>query len=647
MPYAQLFTRFKLKDRLELRNRVAVLPYGTAMVVDGAPTEGDIAHYENIARSGPGLMFSGAMVVHPSSAMRSRILTEGYDQRIIPHLKHKVDALHRHGVIVFGQVVHLGREWVLGDSDVPAMAPSAIRSPRDAYAPREMSQADIDTIVEAFGLTARNLQLAGYDGTEIHAAHGYLVAQFLSPATNKRTDGYGGTPERRLRFLLEVIDCIRHHCGTDFGLSVRLSADEEQLDGLEVRDTVQIAKCLEAHGHTDLINVTLGTRGAYVKDMTTPEAAAFAAAKAIRRECRIPILVGQRISTPEVAARAIAEGAADLVGMARAFLADPAWLTKAAAGTASRIRPCLNLNQDCRAFSPHLHCAVNPHTGRELAQPFREWRPAQSPKRIAVIGGGPGGLEAALTAAQRGHQVSVFEASDSFGGQFLIAATVPNRQGLARLIDWQVSELRLLGVPLHLGRRITAAGDLPAAFDAAIIATGAQPNPVAPTLAAKGVVRWFDVLRDGAPEPRGRGRALFVDDGTGFWWNYGVAEALVRAGWTLTVSTPSSVVAHQIPHESIAPMLARLGRGLTEYRVLTTLDDVVPEGAILTDLTSGQDRLVECDLVVVQTGRCPVNGTSTALEAAGVAEAHQIGDCLTPRRMSFAVFEGQRVGLDI
>jgi 2,4-dienoyl-CoA reductase (NADPH2) len=641
MPYPRLFREFAL-GRRRLDNRVAVLPYGTAMVTDGVPTDGDKAHYANIARSRPGLVITGATVVHPSSAGRNRILTEAYNELAVASLGHKAAMMQAHGCVVFGQLVHLGREWPVGDSDVPPMAPSPLRSPRDAYLPREMSQLDIDTVVEAFGRSARNLQQAGFDGIDIHGAHGYLVAQFLSPATNRRTDAYGGTPQKRLRFLLEVIDSIRRQCGDDLGLSVRLSADEEIADGLEIPDTVQIAKALEAHGGVDLLSLTLGTRGAYVKDMTVPDATAANAAIAVRRECRLPILLGQRISDPVVAERLLEEDTADLVGMVRAFLADPEWLTKVRRDEATRIRPCLNLNQDCRAFSPHLHCAVNPMIGRETTQDFGELSPAATSKRVAVIGGGPGGLEAALSAARRGHRVTVFEQGESFGGQFLYAASVPHRQRLRRLIDHQLSELRLHGVTLKLASPIKTAADLDGDYDAAVVATGARPRPLDPALAAAGVRSWFDVLDQGAPAADGR--AVFVDDGSGFWWNYGVAEALVDAGWQLTLVTPSATVGHMIPHESVAPMLARLGAGNATYRVLTAFDSLAPGGVRLVNLTSGDEDVVPCGLVVLQTGRAPAENPTAALLAAGVPEVHQVGDCITPRRMSFAVLEGQRVG---
>lgn len=646
MHYPKLFAPYRT-ERLELKNRIAVLPYGTAMVRDGRPTGDDLAHYVNIAKSGPGLIFTGATVVHPTSAMRNRILTEAFDEGIVESLTTKVEAIHRYDVKVFGQILHLGREWTVADADFPPMAPSPIRSPRDAYLPREMDQGDIRTIVTAFARSARHLQMAGYDGIEIHAAHGYLVAQFLSPAANHRTDEYGGSPQKRARFLLEIITAIREHCGQDIGLSVRLSADEEVVDGMEIRDTMQLAGELQQHGGVDLLSITLGIRGGYVKDMTSPPATAANAAAAIRRSCDIPVLVGQRIGTPDVAERVLSDGSADLVGMARALFADSQWIPKAARGEAHRIRPCLNFNQDCRAFSPHLHCGVNPEIGRERDPVFAELRPALIRKRIAVIGGGPGGLEFALTAARRGHDVTVFEASASFGGQFLYAASVPHREGLQRLLDHQLAELRLLGVELLAEHPVHGAEDLQASFDAAIVATGAVAAPLDAQLSQDGAIGWIDILNEGAPQPGGNGKAVFVDDGTGFWWNYGVAEALVAAGWELTFVTPSPSVGHMIPHESIAPLLGRLARGHTEFHVLSALESITDGFANIYHMTSGREISVASDLTVVHTGRTPVAGPVEELNKSGIREIHQIGDCLTPRRVTFALFEAQRIARTI
>ena len=642
MPYERLFSPFAAK-RFKLLNRLVVLPYGTAMVRDGVLTEADIAHYEAIAKTGPGLIITGATIVHPTSALRVRMLLEAFNDEAAEMLQKKADMVHGHGVKLFGQILHLGRESTGLDSDYPPSGPSPVRSPRDAFAPHELDTGEIATLVEAFGRSALNLKQAGFDGIEIHGAHGYLVTQFLSPATNQRSDGYGGCFDNRMRFLIEVIHAIRKYCGEEMPLSVRLSADEEIADGLEIPDTRRIAVALADLGLVDVLNITLGVRGGYVKDMTAPDAVAAHAAKSVRAACGLPVIVGQRIGTPEVAERVLAEGAGDLVGMARAFIADPEWITHAAVDEADRIRPCLNLNQDCRAFTPHLHCAVNPATGREMYPGFGALKPADPVKRIAVIGGGPAGLEAALTATKRGHTVTVFEAADGFGGQFLYASAVPHRATLRRLLDYQLRELRRLGVPLRTGVEILGPEDLDGAYDAAIVATGAVAAPLDDRLRSGGAVSWFDVLDEGAPAPTGMSRALFVDDGSGFWWNYGVAEALAVAGWQVTIATPSINVAHQIPAESVSPLLGRLGAAGTGFRILTSLDSLIPGGARLTSLLTGEDEDLACELVVVQTGRTAVAGPIQALRESGLSEVHAVGDCLTPRRVSFALYEAQRV----
>lgn len=639
--FPNLFKPYAI-GKLQLANRIVMLPHGTSMVRNGAITEDDIAYYEARARSGLGLMITGAAIVHPSTATKSGTLVAPYSEHVLESLAKRVDAVHAHGVKIIGQLVHLGREMIGSESEYAPMAPSVIRSPRDPFPPHEMNHADIREIVESFGYCAANLKRTGHDGVEIHGAHGYLVAQFLSPATNFRTDAYGGSLECRMRFLREVIESIRRHCGDDFVLGLRLSADEEIENGLEIQDNVRISKAIAAWGMTDYLSITVGTRGSYVKDVTQPVATAARAAQLIREACGLPIIVGQRINSPDVAERILAEGQADMVGMARAFIADADWVSKAANGQSERIRPCLGLNQDCRSFSPHLHCAVNPMAGRELRPEFAFKGITSKPRRIAVIGAGPGGLEAARVASLRGHDVSVFEASDGIGGQFLYASTVPHRDDLRRLIDYLGGELRRQSVPVHLETRINSAADLGGQFDVAIIATGAVAKPVPDEFAGTHVITWFDVLEQGAPAPSGSGYAVLVDDGSAFWWTYGVAEALVIAGWKLRIATPSVTIASTIPSESLGPLLARLGTGGTEYSVLTTLESVAQGQANLMNITSGEVEEVACDLLVLQTGRQSVQGIDAILRTAGL-ETYTIGDCVTPRRMSHAVFDAQKL----
>lgn len=640
-PYPRLLEPFA-SGRLELANRLVVLPHGTSMVRDGNITDEDIAYFEARARSRPGMIILGAIITHPTSSLRGHHLVEAYHEQGFEMLRRRTEAIHKHGVKVVGQLVHLGREMIGGELNYAPSAPSPLRSPRDPFAPHELSQREIVTLVQAFAESAANLKQTGHDGAEIHGAHGYLVAQFLSPATNERTDAYGGTPEKRMRFLLEVLEAMRQRCGDDFLLGLRLSADEEIADGMGIQDTARVATELARLKCVDYLSITLGTRGAYVKDVSSPAAPAARAAHIIRDASGLPIIVGQRITTPDVAERLLSNGDADLIGVARAMITDPEWMAKAARGQADRIRPCIGLNQDCRAFSPHLHCAANPTAGRELLTEFGASRPTTRPRRIAVIGGGPGGLEAARVAAVRGHDVTVFEASDGLGGQFLYASSLPHRKELRNFIDYLRGELNHHQVGVEMRTVIDDPAQIKGAFDVAIIATGAVAKPLPDEFVAERVVSWFDVLANGAPTPQDNSRAVLVDDGSAFWWSYGVAEMLIQAGWQLLIATPSAAIAQHIPAESANALLARLGRAGTEYRVLTTLYEMASDGAHLMNVTSGEEFVLDCGLVVVQTGRAPVAKLVTPFEASGM-EFHTIGDCVTPRRMSHAVFEAHRL----
>lgn len=621
-----------------LRNRIVMLPHGTSMVVHGAPTGDDIAYYVRRAASGPGLMVTGASVTSLDSTRRGRKLIETFNDDALPMLARRATAVRAEGAAIVGQIVHLGRESIGMESDWPLLAPSALRSPRDLQAPRELDDADIRRIIADFALCARNLEATGHDGVEIHGAHGYLVGQFLSPATNQRDDRWGGDPGRRLRFLCDVIEAIRGACGPDFLLGLRLSADEEVADGLELPDTRRIVEALAASHPVDYLSITLGTRGSYVKDATQPEATAARAAAMLREASGLVTIAGQRFTSPALAEAALAAGQADAIGFARAFVADARWVAKAAEGAPERIRPCIGLNQDCRAFAPHLHCAVNPRAGRESDPRFDDPAPSSRPRTVAIVGGGPAGLEAACTAAAAGHRVMLYEASDGLGGQFLYAASIPGRGELTRLIDHLRDEAVRLGVSIRLCHRVEGLDDLAEPADEVILATGAEPQPLPAHLITPATIRWLDILREGAPEPRGNGHALVQDDGTGFWWTYGVANALADAGWRITVATPASAIAAAIPAESLAPLLVRLGGEDTQYRLLTTLLDVREGEAHLADVTSGLETTLPCDLVVVQTGRKSIDLDADRFPGVPL---HRIGDCVAPRRVSNALFEAR------
>ena len=635
-----LLSPFRLGE-LMLPNRLVMLAHGTSMLEDGAPTDDDLAYYGRRAANGPGLIVTGAAVVHENSTPRGGKLVQPYRDEVLGALERRARMLRRHGAVVVGQILHLGRETIGMEVDYVPVAPSPIRSPRDPCPPQALDQAQIAEIIAAFARSAANLERTEHQGVEIHAAHGYLIGQFLSPATNLRSDAYGGDADRRLRFLREVITAIRSAVGARFLVGVRLSGEEQIADGLAIADSVAISERLASDGGVSYLSVTAGTRTAYVKDASQPEGIAIEAAATLRSASGLPTIVGQRILRPEMAEQAIAEGKVDLVGMARALIADPDWLAKVREGIPHRIRPCIGINQDCRAFAPHLHCAVNPSAGRERQAAFDQQGRAEISRDVVVVGAGPAGLEAATTAARRGHRVRLYEAANMTGGQFRAAAAMPARSDLARLIDFYEAEIEASGVTLSLSSPIDDVAAL--LCDVLVIAMGARAAPLPEEYRNQPLLRCADLISDGVPSPFGSAIATLVDDGTGFWWTYGTAEMLVRAGWRLRIVTPSATIAGAIPAESIGPLLQRLAPGRPEYRPLARLLSARLGYVTIAGVAGDEAIELSSDLTVVQSGRIPAPTPHMASHSV----THRIGDCLTPRRLSHAIAEGRRVGVAI
>jgi 2,4-dienoyl-CoA reductase-like NADH-dependent reductase (Old Yellow Enzyme family) len=622
---------------LRLRNRIVQSAMGTGMAEDGRVSARDLAIQEERAAGGVGLIVFGGTAVHPTSRFPARILIESWDEAIVESLRVRAEAVHRHGAAMIGQLIHLGREAPGGLTEAVPLAPSAIASPRNPIVPREMTDADIREIVESFGRSAANYAAAGIDGAEIHAAHGYLVAQFLSAESNHRLDVYrGDTPEGRTRFLVEIVEEIRARCGPDYPLGVRLSADEHTPGGMMLDDTLEIVDALQESAPVDYLSITTGQRGGYVKDSSWDEGFALGLSEAVKEIVDVPVIVAGRIRLPGLAERALEAGQADFVAVGRGMLADSEWVAKARDGQVGRIRPCIGLVQDCRRYAGGVTCTINPRLGREAEWPELE-AGDREPRRVVVAGGGPAGLEAARVAAEAGHSVVLFERENVVGGQLRQAAAGPTREELLDFVFYLERELDRLGVDVRLGAAATAADVVAGKPDLFVCATGAVPEPQAFAVAGDArVVTVWDLLGGRCAEiPK---RALVLDDGGGFWQGISAAEYLAERGADVELVSPARAVGLGIPEESVANVHRRLRSNGARFRALSQVSGVDGTTVHLADVISGEPSETAADLVVVVSSLRVEDGLAAEL-AGSVPALVAIGDCAAPRRLNHAVLE--------
>ncbi|WKN48466.1 FAD-dependent oxidoreductase [Nocardioides sp. Arc9.136] len=643
--FPHVFSPFALGS-MTLKNRLVALPAGTSMAQGGVPTHGDTEHFERLAAGGVGLVIGGATVVHPTTTLRSRKLVEAYLEEFVPAAAAKVEVVHRHGARFIGQLCHLGREFIGGESDSPPVAPSAVKTARDAYPPHELTVPEIESIVEGWRISTAHLVAAGADGVEIHGAHGYLPAQFMSPLTNRRTDDFGGSFDNRMRFVRLVVEAMRSVTPEGFVLGVRLSGEEEVPGGMGVDDCVRIAGDLAGRG-IDYVSITHGTRGTYVKDSTGPDAVAVPSAARVRAATGLPTLVGQRIRDAATADHIVRSGHADLVGMARALIADPDLPVKSRDGRLGEVRGCLGINQDCRAFDPHLHCAVNAEVGRGRHPAVG--RRAAEVKDVYVVGGGPAGLEAARVAAGRGHRVVLFERARTLGGSARVAAASPHRATFIDVVDFLERELRRLRVEVNLAAGIDAEdlAEVRRLAGHVVVATGSRCAPVPAALEGRPAVTVDDAILGRLPDLSPR-RAVVYDEGEGFWPAYSAAEALAQRGWRVTFATPLTALASRVPAESAGPLLTRLGAAGVDLRVAHALE--VPAGAsgpvLLRPVFGGPVLELDDVLTVWHRPRVPVLDLGPVADRSDPAVS-VVGDCVSPRRLSHAIAEGYRAGAEI
>lgn len=500
---------------LTLRNRIMSTSHASGLEEGGMPGEAYQRYHEEKARGGLALsMFGGSSNVDLDSPNIFRQLNVGTDD-IIPHFERFSERMHDLGAALMCQITHLGRR---GDpyagNWLPTIAPSPVRETLHRSIPKEMDEHDIQRVVSAYAAAARRCQQGGLDGIETLAG-GHLIGQFLSPVTNRRTDRFGGSLENRCRFALMVHEAIRKAVGVDFVVGIRFVVDEGPGGGLGFEECVRAALMLKDTGSIDFINAIYGTMDTVralstenMPGMGSPIAPWVDAVGAFRKEVNIPIFHSARISDIASARFAVAEGKVDMASMTRAHIADPHIVKKLSANRESEIRPCVGATHCQTAYRPS--CLHNAATGRERVLDHVVPVTEGSARKVVVVGGGVAGLEAARIAAERGHEIALFEAAPGLGGQVRIGSTGSWRRDLMGIVDWRVSELERLGVAVHMNNYMDADEISGLAPDVVLLATGGLPQ-VDIDEGEELCVNTWDVL-NGDTQVSGK---VLVFDGTG------------------------------------------------------------------------------------------------------------------------------------
>jgi 2,4-dienoyl-CoA reductase-like NADH-dependent reductase (Old Yellow Enzyme family) len=674
-----LLQPFQLKH-LALKNRIMSTAHEPAYSEDGLPKDRYRLYHVEKTKGGIALtMTAGSAIVAEDSPAAFGNL-HAYKDEIVPWLRRLADQCHEHGAAVMIQITHLGRRTNWNHSDwLPVLAPSPIREPAHRSFPKEAEDWDLARIVKAYAAAAARMQAAGLDGIELEA-YGHLLDGFWSPATNRRTDAYGGSLDNRLRFTFEVLDAIRAAVGRDLILGLRMVVDEAWDKGLSREDGIEIGRRLVGRGQVDFLNVIRGhiETDAALADVIpihgTPTAPHLDFAGEVKAALGLPVFHAARINDVATARHAIASSKLDMVGMTRAHLADPHIARKVAAGREQDIRPCVGATYclDRIYEGREALCIHNPATGREATMPHEVARGDGPQKKVVVVGAGPAGLEAARVAAARGHEVALFEAADQPGGQIRLAARARRRAELLGIVEWRMAQCERLGVALRFNRLAEAADVLAEEPDVVIVATGGLPNTAVLETGEDLVVSSWDIL-SGDARP---GQEVLLYDDNGAHPGLQAAEQLAEAGARLEIVTPERFFAPEIGglnHVAYARCFQEHGVRIT---INSRLRAVRREGnRLAAEIGSDyadriEQRLV--DQVVVEHGTLPLDELYLALKEqsanrgevdyraliAGRPQAvvgnpegrfqlFRIGDAVASRNIHAAIYDALRLCKDL
>lgn len=635
--------------KLELKNKVVMPALNTKLGTEwGAVSDRLTDYYEERARGGVGLIIIENTCIDWPVGKAGTNPIRADEWKFVQGLHDLAEAVHLYGAKIATQLQHTGRQ---GSSMTSAegqelVAPSAIPClPTGAEMPRALTIGEIEVLIGKFVLGATITKAAGFDAVEIQGGHGYLIAQFMSPYTNKRTDEYGGDFEGRMRFCLRVVEGVRAAVGPDFPIIFRLSGDEYIEGGLALEDTKLVAQKLESAG-VDALSVSAGIYESppwYSKIFPTmgmPEGCNVPLAEEIKKAVKVPVIVAGKLGDPLLAEQVLKDGKADLIAVGRPLLADPEWPKKAAEGRLGDIRPCLYCNEACAGNISHMwrvDCTVNPALGRE-----REYRitPAERAKRVLVVGGGPAGMEAARVAALRGHEVTLCERNGSLGGQLLPASVPKFKKPIKDLLEYLEAQAAKVGVKIELGKEATAELVRELKPDVVILATGAAHLiPGIPGIDGPKVATACQILL-GEKEA---GKKVVVIGGGEVGSE--IAWFLAEQGRKVAILEMMYGVAVDMNLFSRFYLLDRLAELGVEVLANMTAKEVTDKGVVAVDM-NGNKQVVEADTVVVAAGFRSNNELEERLRGE-VAELYSVGGCVEPGKIWGAIHSGSRVARQI
>ena len=645
--YENLFEPINLGPS-QIRNRIFNPPHGTTLGANGLVSDELIAYHEARARGGAGLIILEGMAFHPSFAFESAYLNAGRDD-IIPGMTALARACRGQGTAVFGQLFHAGRSVRYSHDGSRPLVFSASDTPDDRYrvVPIPMPNDMVWEVIESYATAAARLAEAGLDGIEILASQGYLIGQFLNPITNRRDDEFGGSLENRMRFLSESIARTRRAIGSSKTLGIRITLDEKTQFGMEAGEAIKVCQALEHEGHLDYFSVISGSSASpdgwihVFPPMAVPPAFVANDAAQLRSVVTKPVLVAGRINQAQAASQILSEGKADMIGMVRALIADPEFPNKAAANRSDDIRACIGCNQACvghRLTHHAISCIQNPVTGRELE--FRT-RSTQLKRLVWVIGGGPGGMKAAVTAADQGHEVVLYEKQSKLGGQVNLAEKLPGRSEFGGVTTNLMNELDRSSVQVCLSSSANPEAFRTIGPDVVIVSTGAVPRLPDVEVTGTPFFSAWSVIAGEKPV----GQNVVIADWSSDWSAMGVAHMLALSGYKVRIFSGASTCGESIPaivRDQWFGELQSLNVELTCYARFFGAED---QTAFFQHTINGE--AITCEDVDAIISCYPPRSNDDCEWVSDLNtpdtppfQIKKIGDALAPRTVEEAVLEG-------